>query len=568
MGDIDAVVQEEEQDVAGEEGREVGRGRVSPRKHWSGTAAGGGGGGGSNSNSRSNSRSSSNAEKYRHHSSSTTTASTISAAFSSLGIHTSISPPPSSPSTSISTTTCTTISPRSNPASAAAYAATSGGFNEDTLQHSLLLQLCALGQEGAQRGREADLRNELYVALIAQTTYNPDPRSRLRGWRLLVAFAHSFMPADDDLRECLVWHADRACHQYSNAADAVVAAAAGDGVGASGGSLSSLSLASTEGGGNVGGGKEGGKGGGGGGSWNVSGLAYHALALFRDIDWEPHGREGEGEEGGGAGCITLAELAAIQCLVVPPSVFGCTLEEVLRKELIVARGGGGGERVEESEGGTGVDTPASGLLLESGNVPLILQVLIKKFQQLDGYQVEGIFRRAAHTDVVSGIKKRLEDGSYVVYGAEVIETGDAMVVADLLKIWLRHLSEPLIPMRLYRAALDAGQAKDIKPVVTLLNEMLPPANAATLVYLMHFLNHCAELSQFNQMTLTNLAIVFSPNLLRHPSNDPMLMVQNAENERKFVIQLMQAVASPMSPSHALPREEGRGRGESGQGQLV
>lgn len=372
-----------------------------------------------------------------------------------------------------------------------------------------------------------------------------------------MAFAHSFMPSDDDLRECLVWHADRACHQYGGAADAAAA------VGTSGGSLSSLSLGSAEGGGNEGGGKEGGKAGGGGECWNVSGLAYHAFALFRDMDWEPQGRAGEKEEGGGAVCVTLAELAEIQCLVVPASVFGCTLEEVLRKELLVARGGGGGERVGESEGGE--DTPARGLLLESGNVPLILQVLIKKFQQLDGYQVEGIFRRAAHTDVVSGVKKRLEDGSYVVYGAEVIETGDAMVVADLLKTWLRHLSEPLIPMRLYRAALDAGQAKDVKPVLTLLNEMLPPANAATLVYLMHFLNHCAELSQFNQMTLTNLAIVFSPNLLRHPSNDPMLMVQNAENERKFVIQLMQAVARPTSPSDASPREEGHG--ESGLGQI-
>jgi hypothetical protein len=139
-------------------------------------------------------------------------------------------------------------------------------------------------------------------------------------------------------------------------------------------------------------------------------------------------------------------------------------------------------------------------------------------------------------------------------------------VADLLKIWLRHLSEPLIPMRLYRAALDAGQAKDVKPTLKLLSEVLPPANAATLVYVMHFLNHCAELSQFNQMTLTNLAIVFSPNLLRHPSNDPMLMVQNAENERKFIIQLMQAVVSPSSPSASPVGGRGGGGGGGGGGE--
>lgn len=359
---------------------------------------------------------------------------------------------------------------------------------EEAQQNALLAQLCGMGQ-----GLE-DLRKELYVAVVAQTTHNPDPRSLLRGWQLLVAFAHAFLPADEDLRDCLILHADRACHQYVQAVGM----------------------------------KE-----------NVSGLAYHAYDVFTGVEWEA---QGKGQS------LTLADLAHIQRKVVPASIFGCSLEEVLRKELVVARTGGG------EEGGVVPDElPASGVLLEQGNVPLILQVLIRKFQELNGYEVEGIFRRAAHTDVVSTLKKKLEDGSYVVYGTEVLETADPMVVADLLKIWLRHLAEPLIPMKHYRQALDAGQATDLKLTLKLL-KTLPAANAATLEYLVHFLNHCAELSKWNQMTLTNLSIVMTPNLLRHPSNDPMLMVQNTENERKFVGHLMRAIvsqASPQSPSVSL-----------------
>lgn len=498
MGDLDAVVQEEEQEP-GEEGHLW----KSPRPH---RPAGG------SCTSQNN-----GSDRLRHHSFS----STASISWPFPGGQTQAPRPFSSPSPSESPQSSFSCS---SPASKA-------GEADGEAQHALLLHLCALGQAPSREPGAClkphawmhDLRNELYVAALAQTIQNPDPASCLRGWRLLVAFAHSFMPTDDDLRECLIWHADRACHQY--AAPPPLPPASGGGRGSEGGRESKEM-------------RTGGRG------LDASGLAYHAYTVFvnteRDLQ-QPPGRDcASGREGRAAPVgLTVAELDRIQALVIPPTVFDCSLEEVLRKELVVVREGGGGG---------GGDLPSSEMLLENGNVPLIVQVLIRKFQELEGYEVEGIFRRAAVTERVLAVKQGLEDGSYVVYGTEAVDTTDPMVVADLLKAWLRHLREPLVPLQHYRRALDAGQAQDLAPTLAFLDTVLPKANAATLVYLIHFLNHCAELSQFNQMTPRNLAIVFSPNLLRHPSNDPMLMVQNAENERKFVIQLMRALVSPAEPS--------------------
>ena len=43
------------------------------------------------------------------------------------------------------------------------------------------------------------------------------------------------------------------------------------------------------------------------------------------------------------------------------------------------------------------------------------------------------------------------------------------------------------------------------------------------------------------MTKMNLSVMMSPNILKHPSDNPMIMIQNTETERKFVEYLMDGV---------------------------
>ena len=171
------------------------------------------------------------------------------------------------------------------------------------------------------------------------------------------------------------------------------------------------------------------------------------------------------------------------------SIFGVSLEDVLRKELVVK----GAYHIQQ-------EMPAPGSLVMERSVPEILKVLVQRFEELNGYGVEGIFRRAADTDAVSVLKRKLGEGRYMVYGSEAVTTDECLVVTDLIKIWLRQLAEPLIPKEYYEKAVAAGLATNHSAAHQVLNN-LPPANSATLHFLITFLNNCADQSQRNQVML-------------------------------------------------------------------
>ena len=65
------------------------------------------------------------------------------------------------------------------------------------------------------------------------------------------------------------------------------------------------------------------------------------------------------------------------------------------------------------------------------------------------------------------------------------------MAADLLKQWLRHLSVPLIPPKLYDEAIKCSD-KAPADCVAMLKEKLGADDFATLEYLMKFLAKLSE----------------------------------------------------------------------------
>jgi len=184
--------------------------------------------------------------------------------------------------------------------------------------------------------------------------------------------------------------------------------------------------------------------------------------------------------------------------------------------------------------------PSKGQVESHPVVPFILQVLTKRFNELGGLLAEGVFRKSAEKEAVAACKRRLSDGCYVVQGVGAIDTDDVHVVADVIKQWLRSLSEPLVPCRLYERALEVSHSGDLDLALNLYRE-LTPANQETLKYILTFLNQCADCSEKNHMTKNNLALVFSPNLIRNPTDNPLIMAANTEWEKRFVMLLMDLV---------------------------
>ena len=224
--------------------------------------------------------------------------------------------------------------------------------------------------------------------------------------------------------------------------------------------------------------------------------------------------------------MTLEELLRLESQFIPLSVFGGTLDDVLRKELFAAR--------------PASMMPSKGQVENHPVVPFIIQVLTKRFQELDGFHAEGIFRKSAEKEAVGACKRRLSDACYVVQGVGAIDTDDVHVVADVIKHWLRSLVEPLIPCRLYDRALEVSHSGNLDLAYKLYQE-LTPANQETLKYILTFLNKCADCAEKNHMNKNNLALVFSPNLIRNPTDDPLIMAANTEWEKRFIMYLMDVI---------------------------
>ena len=88
-------------------------------------------------------------------------------------------------------------------------------------------------------------------------------------------------------------------------------------------------------------------------------------------------------------------------------------------------------------------------------------------------------------------------------------------VASLLKQFLRELPLPIIPHRIHQLLTASFSSPEtVKLVnVNLCLLSLPPEHLACLSYLLRHLFKVSQNSSQNKMTVTNLAIVLTPNLL-------------------------------------------------------
>ena len=121
-------------------------------------------------------------------------------------------------------------------------------------------------------------------------------------------------------------------------------------------------------------------------------------------------------------------------------------------------------------------------------------------------------------------------------------------MADFDCQWIRELAEPLIPDDTYDQCIRA--ADNPKKALRLVQTQLPPLNRACLLYLAGFLRELAEHDDKTKMTVANLAMVFSPNVLRYmcgvrcsqsltlsyrcPSTNPQVIFENSN-----ILEIMQ-----------------------------
>lgn len=167
----------------------------------------------------------------------------------------------------------------------------------------------------------------------------------------------------------------------------------------------------------------------------------------------------------------------------------------------------------------GVDL-AEQMARDNVEIPPILEKCSLAIEEF-GMENMGIYRLSGTTSKVQKLKAKFDaDWSAVdLVNDEAIQ--DINIVAGCLKLWFRELPEPLLTHELYPAFIEAAKIDNDRLRHIRLHERvneLPDANYATLKYLMAHLDRVKSVEHLNQMSASNLAIVFGPTLLSAATN--------------------------------------------------
>jgi len=148
------------------------------------------------------------------------------------------------------------------------------------------------------------------------------------------------------------------------------------------------------------------------------------------------------------------------------------------------------------------------------DVPFIV-TRICEYLKAHGMSLEGLFRVNGNMKVVERLKVAFDKCG----DADLEEIGDVPAAASLLKMFLRELSDPVVPEDLQKLFINIQDkySKDKLKLQTTLRELvkqMPRLNAYLLKYLCEFMLTIASRCDKNKMTALALAIVFGPNIFR------------------------------------------------------
>eukprot|EP00475_Leptophrys_vorax_P043333 TRINITY_DN8312_c0_g1_i1.p1 TRINITY_DN8312_c0_g1~~TRINITY_DN8312_c0_g1_i1.p1 ORF type:complete len:674 (+),score=143.72 TRINITY_DN8312_c0_g1_i1:28-2049(+) len=181
----------------------------------------------------------------------------------------------------------------------------------------------------------------------------------------------------------------------------------------------------------------------------------------------------------------------------------------------------------------------------------LVRYLIEQLCSLNGTSSQGIFRKTPDIRVLNAVKEKLVAGEYTLMGCD-----DPNVPAELIKQFLRNLSDPLIPMEHYEYCIGVARAIDVRKgpseeVWACFEDLLfpdrwiPQPSLMILRRLAGFIKVASDADhiELTKMTYSNFAIVLAPNMIRCKpgSLDPQTQIKNTELESRFIEYLFRYV---------------------------
>lgn len=167
--------------------------------------------------------------------------------------------------------------------------------------------------------------------------------------------------------------------------------------------------------------------------------------------------------------------------------------------------------------------------LKTLRLPWILTTLGEKLIATGGMETEGIFRCAADHDLIAQLRLEIDCVDFRKISDELqvrlllCNVQDPHVIAGLLKLFFRQLSEPVFPSNIYDLCLQSGQ-QDEQACQRVFQEQLSNLNKDVVAYLIRLLQMLAQPDKVanTKMDNSNLSMVWAPNLLRSPDDSMRL----------------------------------------------
>jgi hypothetical protein len=215
-------------------------------------------------------------------------------------------------------------------------------------------------------------------------------------------------------------------------------------------------------------------------------------------------------------------------------------------------------------------------------VPALLQDAVTAMRNMD-MSVEGVFRKNGNLKALRELEEEID-----AKGVEQVDlnTKNPVMLANLLKRFLRLMPDPVLTLKLYRLFMTANEMPDDaqrKKALHLICCLLPKAHRDTMEVLFCFLNwvssfHTVDEESGNKMDTWNIATVMAPNLLRESNDKEMRNVDQGavkvvfdliENNDEFcevpeeIVEMLEDDSSPeLTPKEIMRQWEQRGKNPS------
>lgn len=207
-----------------------------------------------------------------------------------------------------------------------------------------------------------------------------------------------------------------------------------------------------------------------------------------------------------------------------------------------------------------------GQIVPSVRPPLIVTKCIDFIEQPRCVQTPGIYRLSAKHSRVQALTSMIEqDESSFLFDTD---REDPIIVASVLKLYLRQLPEPVMAMK-WEERIKYTHEREEHIRTGFANfksriRRMPPIHQATLRALLLHLSFVAAHAATNKMTLSNLAVVFSPVILSETDHETTSIAVASEEDRTLedlikycgeIFAVPTAYANPLPPVPSTPPKE-------------